>query len=364
MSALGLVAAVLWPAATAAVEFDEESIPTSSTPTAMQAADVTGDGRLDIVSSDLFTQARFLRGKANGSFTDPTPITATTAAGGLDLARFGPDADLDLLLADGPNDELDLFGGNGLGDFVPLDTEGVEDAPADAEAADFNGDGNMDAASVNGGGASVSIAYGRANGQLRSPTSYPVASPSATPSQMAVGRLAGNALPDVVTADQAGLSVFVSRANGSLKPAEPVEAGLTPYVVTTGRLAGDRSLDIAAGNFNGGDVSVLEGDGSGGFEASDPLAVGGEITAVAAGDLTGDGRADLVAAEQSNETISVFVRRRGGGFRPEQELTVPANPTAVVIADFDRRRGRDIAVSALNGLVGGNGQLTVFLNRG
>ena len=357
------VALAVGPATATAVEFESETTPTNSTPTDIEAADASRDGRVDLVIPDLFNQARYLEGRSNGTFAAPEPITQSVAGGGPELARFGPDRKPDLLLSDATNDELELFDGEGTGGFAFRQAVNVGDNPWDVDVADFDRDGNLDAAIVNQAGNSVSVVRSKRNGSLRAAQSYPVDA-AGNPLEIALGRFDGNRRPDVVSADNGAnqLSFFSTRPDGTLEDAVAVDDGeaIFPYVIESGKLAGEKELDLAVGNFGSQDVSVLEGDGSGGFTAGDPLAVGGEVVAVAVGDVNGDGRADIVAAEQTEETISVFVRK-AAGFKPEQEFDVGENPAGIAIGNFDRRRDRDIAVASTSA-VGGNGTLTVLLN--
>src|SRR5262249_28794327 len=66
-------------------------------------------------------------------------------------------------------------------------------------------------------------------------------------------------------------------------------AGTNPTSVAIGDLNGDGKLDLAVANFGSNNVSVLLGNGSGGFAAATNFAVGAFPQFVAIGDLNGDG---------------------------------------------------------------------------
>jgi len=79
--------------------------------------------------------------------------------------------------------------------------------------------------------------------------------------------------PDVATANQGGgVSVFLG--DGASNPhftevtGSPFPVGGTPYVVATGDFNGDGRPDLAVSGQDAGTVSVLLGDGTGGFAAA------------------------------------------------------------------------------------------------
>src|SRR3954464_2189343 len=90
------------------------------------------------------------------------------------------------------------------------------------------------------------------------------------------------------------------QVNDGSVPAGPVfgspvvlGTGSDPRAVTTGDFNGDGNLDIAAANQNSNTVSVLLGDGHGGFATAANFATGLSPTFVAAADFNRDGKPDL-----------------------------------------------------------------------
>ena len=71
--------------------------------------------------------------------------------------------------------------------------------------------------------------------------------------------------------------------------------GTFPSAVTSGDFNADSYVDLATSNNNTGDVSVLLGDGLGGF-ATTNYAAGNLARAVTVGDFNNDGFSDLVVA--------------------------------------------------------------------
>ena len=93
-----------------------------------------------------------------------------------------------------------------------------------------------------------------------------------------------------------------------------------------GDLNGDGKPDLAVANYGSNTVSVLLGNGDGGFGAKTDFATGSDPYSVAIGDLNGDGKPDLAVANSSSNTVSVLLGNGDGqrsGRRPTSRPGVP-----------------------------------------
>ena len=87
----------------------------------------------------------------------------------------------------------------------------------------------------------------------------------------------------------------------------PVGSG--PNSVAVGDVNGDMKLDLAVANFQSNNVSVLRGNGIGGFGPATNFSVIGLLWQVAVGDFNGDLKPDLAVANGNSDNVSVLLNQ-------------------------------------------------------
>ena len=96
-----------------------------------------------------------------------------------------------------------------------------------------------------------------------------------------------------------------------------ISVGTNPTVVAPGDINNDGRLDFVTVNAGSGTVSVMLGNGAGGFTAAagSPITVGGaDGQSIALGDVNGDGNLDIVSSNTDAGTLSVLLGNGTGGF--------------------------------------------------
>ncbi|HEX8328114.1 MAG TPA: T9SS type A sorting domain-containing protein [Hymenobacter sp.] len=121
--------------------------------------------------------------------------------------------------------------------------------------------------------------------------------------RLAVGDFNRDGQADVVATARSvgsasGLAVLLNQGNRAFAAPFPVDANILPVGVAVGDLNGDGNLDIVAANQVSQDVSVVLGNGQGGFATPDNYGLSSNGTGqVLVADVNGDGRPDVLTLE-------------------------------------------------------------------
>ncbi len=241
-----------------------QSLATLQSPFDVVAADVNGDGRLDLIAArrDYGLVSVLLATGAPGNFAAPVTYNASTPnlTTGITVGDFNNDGLLDIVAF---NQQLKAGGGNGTVSLLLNTGNGTFGAPTDiftsgtvqpfeGLAYDLNGDGNMDLVFAN----------------------YTTTS---------------------------GLNVMLGNGNGTFGAATFYATAGQPVNVSVGDVNGDGRPDLITGNGSASSVGVFVGNGNGTFQARVDYGISStfaETTAV--GDFNGDGRPDIVVNGGTN----------------------------------------------------------------
>src|SRR5437588_5721573 len=144
-SVLTLTLAV--PGHSSSVQFNgAKTYAVGSTPNAIAAADLNGDGRLDVVVANLSGTLSILLGNADGSFKTANTVTAGTQIDSVGAADLNGDTKPDLVITDRSvtSTQVGVVLNNGDGTFGSVQLlPGITSASSFA-ASDVNGDGKID----------------------------------------------------------------------------------------------------------------------------------------------------------------------------------------------------------------------------
>jgi Bacterial Ig-like domain (group 3)/FG-GAP-like repeat len=170
------------------------------------------------------------------------------------------------------------------------------------------------------------------------------------PAGVITGDFNNDGIPDFATAnlEDNTVSVFLGDGTGAFTQAtgSPFAVGAGPVALAVADLNADGHLDILSANSVAGDISLLFGNGSGGFTADPNITVGSGPQSIVVGDFNGDGLPDIAVANVYDSTINVLINDGSGGFtsNPSTTYAVGQNPSWIGTADFNHDGTLDLAV--------------------
>jgi hypothetical protein len=184
------------------------------------------------------------------------------------------------------------------------------------------------------------------------------------PHSLAMGDLNGDAKPDLAVANQQSGDVSILLGNGSGGFTGPTNfpAGTNPSAIAIGNFSADANPDLAVVNNGSNNVSILLGDGRGGFTGPTNFSVGDHPFSVAVGNFNGDPNPDLAVANLSTigaGSVSILLGKGSGGFTGPTDFPAGGRPSAVVVGSFDADANQDLAVTNING-----GSVSILLGNG
>jgi len=151
------------------------TVSASSYPVVGWLADLNGDGKLDIVTTNNDGTMSALLNTGSGTFGTATVFPSGTGAypSGFVLADFNGDGKVDIVVGDFPNSNLELLLGKGNGTFQSPVALSAPVRPGAVIAADFNKDGKLDLAiPSNDSSGSLAILRGNGNGTFTTGNVY------------------------------------------------------------------------------------------------------------------------------------------------------------------------------------------------
>jgi hypothetical protein len=370
-----IVSSKAWQARTTANAFESRlDLTALAKPRDVAAADLNGDGYLDIVSANGGpggTTISIFPGNGDGTFLARTDLTVGDNPQTLSIADFNKDGFLDIgVLSYTAPGLLQVFHGNGDGTFAARRDLTLGEGVMSLVANDFDKDGRMDLAV--GVGQSIDTLLFLKNDPVQAwefaagaSQSFAVNNAKATIS--ADFNKDGN--PDIATVAEMTneLRVFLGNGAGAFSALPAVTTPQTPRGIATGDFNGDGILDIATGNFDANSVSVFFGNGSGGFALAATYAVTGNPHGLQAVDVNGDGVLDILAAcnlasGAGANTLGLLLGNGDGTFQSKLEFATGSQPMRLSVADLNRDGLPDIMV-ANGGAGAGMSTVNVFLGR-
>jgi len=336
-------------------------------PEAVTVADVNGDGKLDIISSNTDGgDVTVLLGNGDGTVNLPTEGYSTGGSPHTSalVADFNGDGFADIIV---PDDNFSFAYLQGYGDgtfraatdfFSPVPPPATTRAFAQVIAsADLNGDGYPDFVVGNCCDSSIGVTVflSRPDGSLDAGVNY---GSSGSLTSVAIADFNGDGIPDIAALNLGGdgVQIFTGKGDGTFTPSGSYSTGGSNAngskngafnQIVTRDFNQDGHIDIAVANYSSNNVSVLLNNGTGGFLTAVTYPVTGNAQTIATADVNNDGFLDLVVTNYASPgVINVLLGKGDGTFVAAAPTTFPFNyPGNIALGDLDGDGKLDLVVT-------------------
>jgi hypothetical protein len=331
-------------------------------PVHVAAADLDGDGHLDLIVTSADSSVRIFPGTGTGAFRQAVLLAATPGTNPFHIytSDLNGDGRPDLVIVNSRQYEhpAEVLLNRGGFHFEHAGWIGVH--PTKIAFGDFNGDGFADLAVADKQDSSLCIYLGDGKGQFRQSAHRQIE--DATGFGIVTGDFNRDGKLDVAIAEYrtgTGRRVltFFGDGRGGLGKGAGYAVGIAPLDLAIGDFNGDGIPDLATAELHGG-TSILLGAGDGTFAATRQYQAGLGAGSVIATDFDGDGNSDLLLLNEHSNNASVLFGRGDGTFQPAVSLPTGVYPDGLAVADFDGDGRLDFVLAAT-----GSNVLDVHLNR-
>lgn len=295
-------------------------LPNSSSPSDIAAADIDGDGDIDLaVVLEDFSQVMVVQNLGAMNFL----AAASTPTGGIESriiepANLNGDALPDFVVSNRDSNNVSvLINAGGALALSGTTNAGID--PRDVAIGDFTGDGLDDVAVAANDSDTVVILRNTGGGALVQ-SQILAAAPGASPSGLAAADMDGDGDVDVVAgagdddnAFQNFVSIYTNNAGTFGAPLSFASGGLDAGDVLVADFDLDGDADVAVINETSATIATLENLGNATLGAPQMLPfAGGQPDTLEGGDIDGNGSIDLAVNRRQAAGVTIYLNDDSG----------------------------------------------------
>ncbi len=293
------------------------------------AGDVNGDGKVDLITANYGSgnhSLTVLTNDGTGGFSRASSPVLSSAPYAVAAADVNGDGKLDLITANADG-TMTVLTNNGVGAFAIASSANLNGNPRSITVF-TNVDGNLNVVTANQYNNTLSVMTNNGHGTFALATLVTGAN---QPLMVSAVDVNGDAKIDLICANYGNntLSVWTNDGSGGFAFSSSPAAGSLPFFVTTADVNGDNKQDLISANLGDNTLTVLTNNGKGFFATAVSLPVGSNPWSVGAADLNGDGKPDLFSANAGNSTITILTNAT-----PFPDFLHGATATAIVSFGF------------------------------
>jgi hypothetical protein len=308
----------------------------------LRLVDLDGDGDLDLLTSAGNSQIRWNENLGSGVFSPQKTVGNATFPTDLTSGDLDGDGDKDVLVTvqggdfGTANDRVQWYPNLGGGVFgAAVVITNAPGWPQAVDAADLDGDGDLDIVVAPDLGTEMWLFEGIGLGGFAAHPDLPL---SSGPEEVELFDLAGSSLPDMLIGTLSQVLWLENRGGGAFGPENVLTSQLSQGVdVHAADLDGDGDLDVLSASRGNDKISWFENLGGGAFGAEQVLTLQADgARCVDTGDLDGDGDLDVLSASGLDDKVAWYENLGGGAFGPQQLISIQADsPVAARSGDLD-----------------------------
>jgi hypothetical protein len=299
-----------------------------------------------------------------------SPISVPGGAGNVIIGEVNNDKKPDLVVTCGKNRSIAVLLGKGDGQFAVASSTSVPQSPGEIALGDVNLDGKLDVAVATHDSYGIMLLLGGGNGGFTTAPSSPIVMRAGNQPHthgLALADLNHDHKLDLITVNSTDNDVSIALGDGrggfTRTTASPFAVGPSPYPFAVGDVNGDDHLDIVATATATGPLrrqqlplsralTLLLGDGKGGFRSTQLPMRTGEPWFAAISDVNADRKPDIVVTHHEMSQLTILLGDGRGGF-----VEVEASPFDfggqafhAVVADVNRDNKMDVIAAGGDGV--------------
>jgi hypothetical protein len=333
---------------------------TADKPYFIFGGDLNGDDAPDLAvpNENSDNVSVFLNAAGNGSF----PLHAETAVGAVPSSIFGEDfdndGDLDVATADIFGGTITVLKNNGSGAMGDARSYFAGIQTRQIHGGDFDGDNDVDLCATSRDTDEVYLFYNDGSGQF---TGVPYTNVASGPFAIRSGDFDRDGHLDIGVAcqDADSLIVMHNNGNGSFTTSGRYLVGNGPWCLNGNDFDGDGDFDLVSVASFARRIVVLYNDGAGGFGTKNQWLTGIFPLGVYAADLDGDGDIDAASSNYSGASVGVYLNDGAGNLGAPTTLSMSLSGSYTWAHDLDG--DGDLDLSAVDEE---SDELFIFLNNG
>ncbi len=288
-----------------------------------------------------------------------SPFAVGNGPADVTLGYVNGDAKLDIITVNYESRDVTILLGDGQGNFTPVKNSLSLDSTAHLVAmGDVNNDEKQDLAISDHHTYKVTVLLGDGEGNFTQALSSPfLVNDSTKPHNhgLALGDVNKDGNIDIVTSNHGhqSVSVMLGNGKGGFTPVSgsPFTVGRGPYPLALEDVNKDGNLDIITPNVSSNNVTVLLGNGKGIFSQAinSPYPVETRPFFATTGDINGDGNVDIITAHDDINKISFLLGDGKGGFKsaPNSPFDLGKRAWKIVLADANQDNKKDLIFNNL-----------------